>query len=154
MSGATPAFAILIFYLSQPLTFWVCSCFVSLQPYFGCPSELEKDIKVLGKRLDNVQVGQALLHFSSCWGEAAGNSSPPSDEEAEAWGSFKVHITRNSPPKWGGCQRCLDTQLPNAANSSSLRKRINLPRMPNASDNHTRTANSATLHTHYHHSSF
>lgn len=65
LSRATVAFAILIFHLSQPLMLWVCSCFFPLQLYFGCPSEPEKGIKVLGKCPDSLQVGEVLLHFLS-----------------------------------------------------------------------------------------
>ena len=119
---------------------WVCSRFFSLQLYFGCPSEPEEGIKVLGKCPDNLQVGQALLRFSSCQGEVAGSSSPLSDEEAEDLGSFKVHITGHSP-KWGAvnCVLTLSCQMLQIDPFSKMCAIS--PCMPNASDNHTRTAN-------------
>lgn len=115
LSRATLAFAILIFHLSQHLIsgFVPASCLSNF--YFGCPSEPAKGIRVLGKCPDNLQVGQTLLCFLSCQGEAAGNSSPLPNEEAEGLSSFKIHVTGHFPPKWGCGQLCLDTQLPNAA---------------------------------------
>lgn len=59
---------------------------------------LRRASMLLGKCLDNLQVEQALLLFSSYQREAAEDSSPPSDEQGEGLGSFKVHMT----PKSGG----------------------------------------------------
>lgn len=76
---------------------------------------LRRAPRLLGRCPDNLQVGQALLRFSSYQTEAAGDSSPPSGEQGEGLGSFKVHMT---PKLGGGCQLCLDTQLPDAADWS------------------------------------
>lgn len=104
----TLTFAILRFHLNQPLISWVC-CYFSLSSfYFGCSSEPEMGIKVLGKDPDNLHgadTASLLERWKSSW-----QFLPSQRRGLKAWVCSRA-TQQQLPTKvaqGGGCQLCLD----------------------------------------------